>query len=76
MMWKEAVVVKFKTLSRHLPRGIEERQNLLWLGTPVNVTNKYCTRYCDTCRLGGVVVSVLAAGPKGCDLEPGQGDGF
>jgi len=27
-------------------------------------------------RLGGVVVSVLATGPKGCEFEPGQGDGF
>jgi hypothetical protein len=27
-------------------------------------------------RLGGVVVSVLATGPKGCGFEPSQGDGF
>jgi hypothetical protein len=27
-------------------------------------------------RLGGVVVSVLATGPKDCGFEPGQGDGF
>jgi hypothetical protein len=27
-------------------------------------------------RLGGVVVSVLATGPKGCGFEPGHGDGF
>jgi hypothetical protein len=27
-------------------------------------------------RLGGVVVSVLTTGPKGCGFEPGQGDGF
>jgi hypothetical protein len=27
-------------------------------------------------RLGGVVVSVLATGPKGCGFEIGQGDGF
>jgi hypothetical protein len=27
-------------------------------------------------RLGGVVVSVLATGPKGCGSKPGQGDGF
>jgi hypothetical protein len=27
-------------------------------------------------RLGGVVVSVLATGPKGCGFEPGQDDGF
>jgi hypothetical protein len=26
--------------------------------------------------LGGVVVSVLATGPKGHGFEPGQGDGF
>jgi hypothetical protein len=28
------------------------------------------------CRLGGVVVSVLAAGTKGRGLKPGRGDGF
>jgi hypothetical protein len=28
------------------------------------------------CHLGGVVVSVLATGPKGCGFEPGKGDGF
>jgi hypothetical protein len=28
------------------------------------------------CRLGGVVVSVLATESKGCGFEPGQGDGF
>jgi hypothetical protein len=27
-------------------------------------------------RIGGVVVSVLATGPKGYGFEPGQGDGF
>jgi hypothetical protein len=27
-------------------------------------------------RLRGVVVSVLATGPKGCGFEPGKGDGF
>jgi hypothetical protein len=27
-------------------------------------------------RLGGIVVSMLATGPKGCGFEPGQGDGF
>jgi hypothetical protein len=27
-------------------------------------------------RLGGVVVSVLATGPKGCGLIPGRADGF
>jgi hypothetical protein len=27
-------------------------------------------------RLGGVVVSVMATGPKGSGFEPGQGDGF
>jgi hypothetical protein len=30
----------------------------------------------DYSRLGGVVVSVLATGPKGCWFKPGQGDGF
>jgi hypothetical protein len=28
------------------------------------------------CRLGGVVVSVLAIGPKRRGFKPGQGDGF
>jgi hypothetical protein len=27
-------------------------------------------------RLGAVVVSVLATGPKGCGFEPGRGDRF
>jgi hypothetical protein len=27
-------------------------------------------------RLGGVVVSVLATGTKGCEFKPSQGDGF
>jgi hypothetical protein len=27
-------------------------------------------------RLGGVVVSVIATGPRGCGFEPGQGDEF
>jgi hypothetical protein len=30
----------------------------------------------ETDRLGGVVVSVLATGPKGRRFKPGQGDGF
>jgi hypothetical protein len=33
-------------------------------------------RRLKTSRLGGVVVSVLATGPKGCGFEPGKGDGF
>jgi hypothetical protein len=32
--------------------------------------------YVVVSRLGRVVVSVLATGPKGCGFEPGQGDGF
>jgi hypothetical protein len=28
----------------------------------------------DSSRLGGVVVSMLATGPKACGFEPGQGD--
>jgi hypothetical protein len=38
---------------------------------------KHCT--CLVCRFNyvdGVVVSVLAAEPKGHGFEPGQGDGF
>jgi hypothetical protein len=31
---------------------------------------------CEAGRLGGLVVSVLATGPKGCGFEPGQGNGF
>jgi hypothetical protein len=34
------------------------------------------TKYMLYCHLGGVVVSVLAAGPKGYRFKPGQGDGF
>jgi hypothetical protein len=30
----------------------------------------------NSSRLGGVVVSVLATGPKGRGFEPGQDDGF
>jgi hypothetical protein len=30
----------------------------------------------EDCRLGGVVVSVLATGPNGRGFGPGQGDGF
>jgi hypothetical protein len=30
----------------------------------------------ERCRLGGVVVSGLATGPKGCRFESGQGDGL
>jgi hypothetical protein len=37
---------------------------------------KTCVVYLPTSRLGGLVVSVLATGPKGCGFEPGQGDGF
>jgi hypothetical protein len=35
---------------------------------PVRMTDNSC--------LSGVVVSVLAAGPKGCGFEPDQGNGF
>jgi hypothetical protein len=30
----------------------------------------------NSSRVGGVVVSVLATGPKAYEFEPGQGDGF
>jgi hypothetical protein len=30
--------------------------------------------YPAACRLGGVVVSVLATGPKGCEFQSNQGD--
>jgi hypothetical protein len=33
-------------------------------------------RYSALCRLGGVLVSVLATGPKGRVFEPGLGGGF
>jgi hypothetical protein len=36
--------------------------------------NIYCIL--TMCHLGGVVVSVLATGPKGCGFEPGHGDRF
>jgi hypothetical protein len=38
------------------------------------VKKLYCKN--DVCRLGGVVVSVLATGPKGCGFKPSKGDGF
>jgi hypothetical protein len=41
----------------------------------VGVTT-YTRRYGELRRLGGVVVSVVATGPKGCRFEPGQGDEF
>jgi hypothetical protein len=36
----------------------------------------YTLHYMSLHRLGGVVVSVPATGPKGRGFEPGQGDGF
>jgi hypothetical protein len=32
--------------------------------------------YIQSCRLGGIVVSVPATGPKGCGFEPGQDNGI
>jgi hypothetical protein len=32
--------------------------------------------YCTLSRLGGVMVNMLATGPKGRWFIPGQGDGF
>jgi hypothetical protein len=37
---------------------------------------KYLTVSQDSRRLGGVLVSMRATGPKGRVFEPGQGDGF
>jgi hypothetical protein len=39
-------------------------------------TMKNCSYYYYDFRLGGVVVSVLVTGPKGCGFEPGQDNGF
>jgi hypothetical protein len=36
----------------------------------------YAVHLIFSSRLGGVVVSVLATGPKGCLFKPGRGDGF
>jgi hypothetical protein len=36
----------------------------------------YCGLQVTGGRLGGVVVSVLATGPKGLGFKPGRGDGF
>jgi hypothetical protein len=41
-----------------------------------SVVRKLTNANLTHCRLGGVVVSVLATGPKVCGFEPGQGDGF
>jgi hypothetical protein len=39
--------------------------------------NYYCIFIKGTaCRLGGVVISVFATGPKGHGFKPGRGDGF
>jgi hypothetical protein len=35
-----------------------------------------CRSNTAKCRLGDVVVSVLASGPKGRGFKPGRGDGF
>jgi hypothetical protein len=37
---------------------------------------KICAHLRATSRLGGVAVSVLATGLKGCGFGPGQGDVF
>jgi hypothetical protein len=42
-------------------------------GIPYTV---YILLYGEESRLGGVVVSVLATGPKVCGFQLGQGDGF
>jgi hypothetical protein len=42
----------------------------------IPATGFLCLKYKYFRRLGGIVVSVLATGPKGRGFEPGQGDGF
>jgi hypothetical protein len=37
---------------------------------------KLCHTNVSPCRLGGVVVSVLATEPTGRGFKPGRGDGF
>jgi hypothetical protein len=52
------------------PTLIEKAKNL------ADVTNINFFKASYGGRLGGVVVSVLATGPKSCRFEPSQGDGF
>jgi hypothetical protein len=47
--------------------NVEQQQHVIHV-------NVFCMQ--SDSRLGGVVVSVLATGPKGHGFEPGQGDGF
>jgi hypothetical protein len=49
----------------------EQREQHMWQ----KHTTAFPTKGPASC-LGGVMVSVLATGPKGCGFEPGQGDGF
>jgi hypothetical protein len=44
--------------------------------TVVNTAECLYSYFVFGSRLGGVVVNVLATGPKGCGFEPGQDDGF
>jgi hypothetical protein len=47
---------------------------LVWAWTRTSTLgSRWLTAWAS--RLRGVVVSVLAIGPKGCGFEPGQGDG-
>jgi hypothetical protein len=42
----------------------------------VGVLGRYLASVAMKSRLSGVVVSVLATGPKGRGFKPGRGDGF
>jgi hypothetical protein len=52
---------------RETEHALKEKWPILYVTTRL--------RYASS-RLGGVVVSVLATGPKGCGFKPGRGDGF
>jgi hypothetical protein len=45
-------------------------------GDVLNAPHTATVAVSDVSRLGGVVVSVLATGPKGSGFKPGRGDGF
>jgi hypothetical protein len=55
---------------RYIVKLLRERRKINHLSVYVTPVTRKPNRF------GGIVVSVLATGHKGCGLEPGQGDGF
>jgi hypothetical protein len=74
-----------KTKRRYIPEGcyLLEKfkvKNVRRIGFKVNSSvatgGMYLLSNVSSCRLGGVVISVLATGPKGREFKPGRGDRF